>query len=172
MTPPATRRRRAIVSLGSNVGPARWVPWAQARLRARFDEVRFSPAYASPAVGPPGQPAFVNLVAGVSTDLPRDALRAVLRHLEALAGRTRGADRFAPRTLDLDVIHLDGPHGEEHLEAGDLALAHVLVPWSDLEPDRVLADEERTLAQRAAGLRAGLAPWTVADGPASPGASA
>ena len=38
MTPPATRRRRAIVSLGSNVGPARWVPWAQARLLSTIDD--------------------------------------------------------------------------------------------------------------------------------------
>jgi 2-amino-4-hydroxy-6-hydroxymethyldihydropteridine diphosphokinase len=157
--PAALRLRDAVISLGSNVRVAHSVPWALTRLGARFHEVRSSPAYAGEAVGPPGQLPFVNLVVRCTTDLPLAALRAVLRHLETLAGRQRSEDRFAPRTLDLDVLRLVGPEGQEHLEAADLVHAHVLVPWADLQPRLVLPDEARTLAERAAPLRQGLPPW-------------
>lgn len=145
--------RRAVVALGSNIEPARWVPWAIERLQARFHDVLVSPAYRAAAVGPPGQPPFVNAVVALATDLPLPALRAALRHLEALAGRTRSEDRFAPRTLDLDVIALAGPSGNEHLDRAETDVAHVVVPWADVEPERRLRDGGRTLAERAAPLR-------------------
>ncbi len=154
MTIAAPRVRRAIVALGSNVEPDRWVPWAIARLRERFTDTRFSPAYRAEAVGPAGQPPFVNLVVAFRTDLPLPALRAVLRHVEARAGRRRQADRFAPRPLDLDVIALDGPGGGEFLDASETSSPHVLVPWADLEPERELPGEAASLGARAAGLRA------------------
>lgn len=160
MSVAAAAPREAMISVGSNVVAERWVPWALMRVGARFKAVCSSLAYASAAVGPPGQPPFVNLVARCRTDLPLTALRAVLRHLEALAGRQRSDDRFAPRTLDLDVLRLVGPAGVEHLEATDLVHPHVIVPWSDLEPGLILADDARPLAERAAALRAGLVPWT------------
>ena len=93
-------------------------------------------------------------------DLPLPALRAALRHLEALAGRTRSEDRFAPRTLDLDVIALSGPRGDEHLDHAETDVAHVVVPWADVEPDRRLRDGGRTLAERAAPLRDRLSAFT------------
>ncbi|MCB9828555.1 MAG: 2-amino-4-hydroxy-6-hydroxymethyldihydropteridine diphosphokinase [Planctomycetes bacterium] len=72
--------RRAVVALGSNIEPERWVPWAIARLQARFRDVLVSTAYRAAAVGPPGQPPFVNAVVVLATDLPLPALRAALRH--------------------------------------------------------------------------------------------
>ncbi|MCA9314574.1 MAG: 2-amino-4-hydroxy-6-hydroxymethyldihydropteridine diphosphokinase [Planctomycetes bacterium] len=152
--------RRAVVALGSNIEPERWVPWAIARLQARFRDVLVSTAYRAAAVGPPGQPPFVNAVVVLATDLPLPALRAALRHLEALAGRTRSEDRFAPRTLDLDVIALSGPRGDEHLDHAETDVAHVVVPWADVEPDRRLRDGGRTLAERAAPLRDRLSAFT------------
>lgn len=148
--------RRAIVVIGSNIEPARWVPWAFRQVQARFEHVIVSKAYSAPAVGPPGQPPFVNGAVAFHTDLPLVALRAVLRHLEALAGRERSDDRFAPRTLDLDVVALTGPPGSELLDRTEAAEAHVLVPWSDVEPERRLVPGGPTLAERARSLRGQL----------------
>lgn len=151
MTPRPSRR--AVVVLGSNIEPRRWVPWAIGCLRTRFRDVLVSPVYRASAVGPPGQPWFLNAVVVFGTDLPLPALRAALRHLEALAGRERSADLFAPRTLDLDVVALTGAEGDEHLDPSETDVAHVVVPWADVEPERRLRPGGRTLAERAAPLR-------------------
>jgi 2-amino-4-hydroxy-6-hydroxymethyldihydropteridine diphosphokinase len=60
------------------------------------------------------QPDFLNAVATVSTSLSAEALLGVLKRIEAQAGRraSKNADptalRWAPRTLDLDLIDYDG----------------------------------------------------------------
>jgi 2-amino-4-hydroxy-6-hydroxymethyldihydropteridine diphosphokinase len=125
-----------LLSLGSNVEPRRWVPRAVALLRARFAAVRVSPSYDVGAVGEPSQPRFVNLAARIETDLPLRALRAACRHIEALCGRERSDDRFAPRTLDLDVVY-DGRAGAA-VHADLPEQAYVLVPCADVWPGATL----------------------------------
>ena len=63
-----------------------------------------SRAVQSPAVGPAGQPDFVNAAVLLETNLSPEDLRARLRQLEAELGRVRVADKYAPRTIDLDTI--------------------------------------------------------------------
>jgi 2-amino-4-hydroxy-6-hydroxymethyldihydropteridine diphosphokinase len=142
------RRYQALVSLGSNVDPGRWVPHALEALAARFGSLAASRLYDSLPVGTaPGTPPFVNAACRFRTDLPPRALRAVLRHLEALAGRRRGPDRFAPRTLDLDLLHEEPAGRDRHVPPPDLLReAHVLVPSAEVWPDLVLAGETRDLA--------------------------
>jgi 2-amino-4-hydroxy-6-hydroxymethyldihydropteridine diphosphokinase len=61
--------------------------------------------------------------------------------LEARAGRRR-AGRWGPRTLDIDVITVDGVRSVD----SELTLPHpgaatrptVLLPWADIEPEAVL----------------------------------
>jgi 2-amino-4-hydroxy-6-hydroxymethyldihydropteridine diphosphokinase len=90
---------------------------------------------------PPGpQPNYVNGVARLDgTAEPADLL-AALHRVEARAGRLR-AGRNAARSLDLDIIDMDGqvrdapdpvlPHPRAHLRA------FVLVPLLDVAPDWV-----------------------------------
>jgi 2-amino-4-hydroxy-6-hydroxymethyldihydropteridine diphosphokinase len=127
----------AVVSLGSNLGDR------LAHLRAGVEVLRehvpvdvVSPVYETAPVGVDSQSAYLNAVAILATDDPEQALRAA--HLaEAGEGRERPY-RWAPRTLDVDVVavgsltsddpRLTIPHPRAHERA------FVLVPWLEVEP--------------------------------------
>jgi 2-amino-4-hydroxy-6-hydroxymethyldihydropteridine diphosphokinase len=94
-----------LVSLGSNIDPEKSVPAAMRLLETRFEGLRSSPLYDVEAVGQAEDaPRFRNGALRLSTDLLPDALRVVLRRVEEACGRRRSADRFAPRTMDLDLV--------------------------------------------------------------------
>ena len=130
---------RAFLGLGSNLGD-RW-----AHLRAGVagvpDLAGTSPVYeTAPVGGPPGQGPFLNAVVELDTDLGPRQLLEVCRGLEQAAGRDR-AERFGPRTLDVDVLLV----GDLVVDEPDLTVPHprmwerafVLVPLADLAPDLV-----------------------------------
>ncbi|MFC5286802.1 2-amino-4-hydroxy-6-hydroxymethyldihydropteridine diphosphokinase [Actinokineospora guangxiensis] len=132
---------RAVLSLGSNLGDR------EAHLRAAvagFADVlvAVSPVYETAAWGVTDQPDFLNAVLLVAD--PSADEWAWLRRgqaLEAASGRVREA-RWGPRTLDVDVVTVDGVRSDHP----DLLLPHpgtaeratVLIPWLDVEPDAVV----------------------------------
>lgn len=121
---------RAFLDLGSNVRRRESIAQALRLLAERFRVVRTSSVYESAAVGPPGQPDFWNLAVEVETDLPPDELRGVLRDVETLCGRVRTTDKYAPRTVDLDVT-LYGTLVHPQV-AGEV---FVLVPLAEIAPE-------------------------------------
>lgn len=94
---------RVYVSLGSNVDRERHLRGGLHALRAAFGELALSPVYESVAVGFDGAP-FLNFVAAFDTAESIDAVDATLSRIEEAHGRVRGAERFAPRTLDIDLL--------------------------------------------------------------------
>ena len=124
---------RAYVGIGSNVQPERHIVMAVQALRARFGALRLSPMYQNQAVGFEGDD-FLNGVIGLDTDLEVPTLKAVLDEVELACGRQRGAARFAPRTLDLDLLAFgDCVDAAAKLPRGDiLRYAFVLKPLSDI----------------------------------------
>jgi len=132
---------KAVISAGSNVEPERNLPLAVSRLRRHRDiqVLAVSPPYRSPAVGPAGQPDFLNGALLIETELSPDALKHALRALEDELGRERSADRYAPRPIDLDIVLYEGfagdvdgtPVPDPHL--GEYA--HLAVPAADVAPD-------------------------------------
>jgi 2-amino-4-hydroxy-6-hydroxymethyldihydropteridine diphosphokinase len=134
--------RRALLSLGSNLGDR------QRFLRDAVDSlgesvVAVSPVYETAPVGGPSQQAFLNIVVELATDLGPRELLAVCHRLESAADRVR-QERWGPRTLDVDIIWIDGVTVDEP----DLQVPHprmgarrfVLAPLADLAPDLVDAD--------------------------------
>jgi 2-amino-4-hydroxy-6-hydroxymethyldihydropteridine diphosphokinase len=91
------------VGAGSNVAPGRNLACAVEELRREFPGARFSPWYRNRAVGFQGED-FINLVAGFDTALPVRDVLAKLHAIERLCGRPRDAPRWAPRSMDLDVL--------------------------------------------------------------------
>lgn len=91
------------VAAGSNVAPERNLERAVEELKREFPGARFSPWYRNRAVGFAGED-FINLVAGFDTALPVHAVLARLHAIESRCGRPREAPRWAPRTMDLDVL--------------------------------------------------------------------
>ena len=92
-----------FVAIGSNVRPEEHVRQAVKLMRERFGALRLSPVYRNKAVGFDGDD-FLNLVAAFETPLGVAELAAALDDIELKCGRERGAARFAPRTLDLDLL--------------------------------------------------------------------
>lgn len=131
---------RAFLGLGSNLGDR------EALLDAAVDRllavglVAASPRYETDPVGGPEQGAFLNLVAELDTDLSPRQLLAVCGRLEQAADRVR-VERWGPRTLDVDVLWVDGVEVDDP----DLVVPHprmwqrrfVLAPLRDLAPDLV-----------------------------------
>jgi len=139
----------ALLSLGSNVEPERYLRAAIAALRARFGVVVVSPVYRVPAVGFDG-PDFLNAAAVIETDLDAHALVDWLHALEHENGRVRGAVKFNDRTLDIDLVYFDGlvlDTPQLHLPRPELRHAFVLRPLADIAPDFVDPVRGTTLAE-------------------------
>ena len=94
---------RVYVALGSNMEAERHMVMAVQALRGRYGALTLSPIYKNRAVGFEGAD-FLNAVAGLDTGLDVAALKDALNDIERECGRERGAVRFAPRSLDLDLL--------------------------------------------------------------------
>lgn len=135
---------RAFLALGSNIGDrAAYLRDAVQSLRDA-GLVAVSPVYETdPVGGPGGQGAYLNAVVELDTDRAPHALLALCRRLEAAAERVRD-QRWGPRTLDVDVLWIDGVE----LDDPELTVPHprmferrfVLAPLRDLAPDLVPDD--------------------------------
>ena len=145
---------RVYVSLGSNLGDRlALLRTAVQRLRESGDlqVVTASPLYESePWEQEPGRAAseqrrYLNCVVALDTRLPPRALLERLHGIEDALGRVRPAGtpearRFAPRTLDIDILFYGDEiiSGPDDLHVPHLLLAErafVLRPLSDVAPD-------------------------------------
>ena len=133
---------RAFLGLGSNLGERRRL--LAAAVAAMPDLVAVSPLYETDPVGGPEQGAYLNLVVELDTARSARELLALCGELEAAADRVREV-RWGPRTLDVDVLWVDG----ETVAEPDLEVPHprmgqrrfVLAPLRDLAPDLVSAEQ-------------------------------
>lgn len=103
----------AYLLLGSNINPVENLKKAVGLLRMRTRVLAISTCWETEAIaGQSSQdkwPNFYNLGMGVVTPLGADTLKMqVLRPIETALGRVRGADKYAPRTIDLDIVIFDG----------------------------------------------------------------
>jgi 2-amino-4-hydroxy-6-hydroxymethyldihydropteridine diphosphokinase len=157
---------RAYLSLGSNIDAARWLGAAVRELRARFGTLDVSPVYRSAAVGFDG-PDFLNLAVALDSDLGPDALNDWLHALEDRHGRVRGGERYADRTLDVDIVLYDDlvRRGEGHLELprGELRHAFVLKPMADIAPSVRHPVGGQTMAELWAEFPVAREPLVVDD---------
>lgn len=126
---------RALLGLGSNLGDR------IAHLRDAVDGLgptRVSDVYETDPMGGPDQDRYLNIVVEIDTDLSPRELLGVCRRLEAATGRVRDV-RWGPRTLDVDVLWIDGVT----LDEPDLVIPHprmterrfVMVPLVSIAPD-------------------------------------
>lgn len=145
---------RVFVGVGSNVAPEAHVRSALARLEDAVGVARVSTFYATPALGRPSDPAFVNGVVELGDRLAPAPLKALLSGIEEAEGRRRGADRDAPRPIDLDLLlHGDTVSAAARLPHPDVTRRRfVALPLLELAPDLVVPGSGLRLAAVAGSL--------------------
>jgi 2-amino-4-hydroxy-6-hydroxymethyldihydropteridine diphosphokinase len=135
---------RAFLGLGSNLGDREALLGEAVDRLVAVGRAGVSPLYETDPVGGPEQGAYLNLVVELDTDLSPRQLLAVAQRLEQAAERVR-EQRWGPRTLDVDVLWVDGTTVSDD----DLEVPHprmwerrfVLAPLRDLAPDLVSAEQ-------------------------------
>jgi 2-amino-4-hydroxy-6-hydroxymethyldihydropteridine diphosphokinase len=102
---------------------------------------------------------FMNAVLVVESEAGAGEWLARLHDIEHAMGRRRGADRNAPRPIDIDILYA----GAACIDSGGLEVPHprwakrrfVVQPLADVRPDLVLPGTNRTVSAILADLIGG-----------------
>ncbi|NLF76550.1 MAG: 2-amino-4-hydroxy-6-hydroxymethyldihydropteridine diphosphokinase [Chloroflexi bacterium] len=161
-----------FITLGSNIDPHQNLRRAVQMIGQKFPIQAASRVYETAPIDAAGnvdgsQAAFLNAAVLITTDKPPAEIKyKILRFLETMLGRVRTADKFAARTIDLDLAL----YGDRVIDSPRLVLpdpdiltrAHVALPLADLAPDFRHPVTGQTLAAIAASF-AGAGGITVRD---------
>ena len=148
---------RAFIGIGSNIDPAENVQAAIRSLAQKTHLVGISMVYCTDALGRPEQPPYYNCVVEIETEaLPTEVKHGILRTIENNLGRKRTEDKYAPRTIDLDLI----VYGDLTIDAEGIKLPDpeilerpfLAIPLFELAPDMVLAGYGLRIGEIAAKL--------------------
>lgn len=117
--------------------------------------VAVSAFYRTPPLGPQDQPDYLNAALALETFLEPEALLDQTQRIELQQGRVRKAERWGPRTLDLDIMLF----GDRIIRSERLTVPHydmhnrgfMLWPLAEIAPDLRFPDGS-TLAARLQAL--------------------
>ncbi len=157
----------AYIAIGSNLAD----PVAQAKSAIEvlkqhpdLNVVAVSSLYSSTPMGPQDQPDNINAVIAVETMLSPLALLDCTQSIEQEHGRVRKAERWGPRTLDLDIVlYGDLEHHCERLTVphyGMKVREFVLYPLAEIAPELVLPDHTQLKSLLEQVDRNGLSIWS------------
>lgn len=113
----------AFIALGSNLAaPLEQVNAAVAALAEIPNSriVAVSSFYRTPPLGPQDQPDYLNAAVALETGLTAEELLNHTQRIELQQGRERKAERWGPRTLDLDIMLF----GEQVIDSERLTVPH------------------------------------------------
>jgi 2-amino-4-hydroxy-6-hydroxymethyldihydropteridine diphosphokinase len=149
---------RAFVAVGSNIDPGRNMMEAIRQMASLLHIVGISTVYLSEALGRQEQPPYYNCVVEIDSESGPEELRTQFRKIEMDLGRQRGPDRYAARTIDLDLILYD----DLMLNTNDITLPDpeilhrpfLAFPLHELAPDLTLPGLGTTIADVVSRLPA------------------
>ena len=106
--------------------------------------VAVSSFYRTPPLGPQDQPDYLNAAVVLETALNAETLLDNTQRIELQQGRVRKAERWGPRTLDLDIMLF----GHETINTERLTVPHydmknrgfMLWPLFEVAPDLIFPD--------------------------------
>ncbi|EAR0344864.1 2-amino-4-hydroxy-6-hydroxymethyldihydropteridine diphosphokinase [Salmonella enterica] len=137
----------AYIALGSNqASPLEQVNAALKAIAGIPDSriVAVSSFYRTPPLGPQNQPDYLNAAVALDTALTPEDLLNHTQRIELQQGRIRKAERWGPRTLDLDIMLF----GDEVINTQRLTVPHydmknrgfMLWPLFEIAPDLIFPD--------------------------------
>ena len=137
------------IGVGSNVERRKHIEAARVEMSELGQDLRLSTIYECEAVGFEGD-TFYNLVVEMKTPLSLTEFSRQLRHIELKWGREEYAQKFQPRTVDLDII-LFGHHVSEQapeLPRSDIyKYGFVIEPLNELCAELCVPGDGRTIRQ-------------------------
>ncbi len=144
----------AFISIGSNIEPEKNMLETLRLLSKHVAISRISTVYLTEPLLHKSQPKYYNCVIEIETDIEPSALKLVLKAIERQLGRRRTKDKYASRTIDLDLVI----YGKLHLSTKNLTLPDpeierrpfLIVPLNDLDPDLILPGMNKSVAEIAA----------------------
>ena len=140
----------AFIGVGSNVEPERNITDALARLSKHVDITGISSFYKTVPLLRKNQEDYLNGVWQISTSMPPNELKlGVLRTIEKELHRNRESDKYASRTIDLDLLlYGDLSIHEDNLTIPDPDIckrSFIAFPLSELNPDLIMPDTKKPL---------------------------
>ncbi|MBF9001460.1 2-amino-4-hydroxy-6-hydroxymethyldihydropteridine diphosphokinase [Vibrio nitrifigilis] len=135
------------VGIGSNIDRHNHIESALAELKRLGKGVTLSTIYECEAIGFKGQP-FYNLVVEFQTQLSLQQLASELRDIELRLGRTVDAQKFQPRTIDLDIILYGDICSKQkpELPRSDIyRYPFVIQPLYELCPELIIPNDGRSI---------------------------
>lgn len=156
----------AFIALGSNMAsPLEQVTHALDAIATipQSRVVAISSYYRTPPLGPQDQPDYLNAAVALQTELSAEALLAHTQRIELEHGRVRKAERWGPRTLDLDIMLF----GNLTLDTPTLTIPHydmknrafMLVPLLEIAPECAFPDGLRVAEVLENLSRDGITFW-------------
>jgi dihydroneopterin aldolase/2-amino-4-hydroxy-6-hydroxymethyldihydropteridine diphosphokinase len=139
----------AYLSLGSNIQPEVNLVRAIQLLKRNGDIEKISNVWESKSVGAEG-PNYLNVCVSYVTLLTPTALKKqVLLPIEGELGRKRTENKFAPRTMDIDIVIFDDdPCDDRYWDQ-----AFVIIPLAEIYPDYKNPLTHESLSETATRLR-------------------
>ncbi|MEO3989977.1 2-amino-4-hydroxy-6-hydroxymethyldihydropteridine diphosphokinase [Pseudocitrobacter cyperus] len=132
----------AYIAIGSNLASPLEQVTAAIQALGEIPQSRvvaLSSFYRTPPLGPQDQPDYLNAAVALDTSLSPEALLDHTQRIELQQGRVRKAERWGPRTLDLDIMLF----GEATINTERLTVPHydmknrgfMLWPLFEIAPD-------------------------------------
>jgi 2-amino-4-hydroxy-6-hydroxymethyldihydropteridine diphosphokinase len=148
----------AFLSLGSNIEPEKNMLEAVRLLSRHVKVLKASTVYLTKPLQQKFQAEYYNCVIKIETDIePRKLKFDVLRAVEAELGRKRTQDKFASRTIDIDIIL----YGNLVVATKDVIIpdpdirkrVFLAIPLCEIEPDLVLPGANEPISQVASRFK-------------------
>lgn len=99
---------QVVIGIGSNIEPEKHIRRVKQIFLETFGSFRESRFVETEPVGSLEQPNYLNGALLIETPLARPELQEWLRQTESRLGRKRSSDRYASRTIDLDILVWNG----------------------------------------------------------------
>ena len=137
----------AYIAIGSNLASPLEQVNAAVKALSEIPQSKIlavSSFYRTPPLGPQDQPDYLNAAVALETSLAPEALLNHTQRIELQQGRVRKAERWGPRTLDLDIMLF----GYEVINTERLTVPHydmknrgfMLWPLFEIAPELVFPD--------------------------------
>jgi len=136
------------LGLGTNITPYQNLPKAIESLRTYVRVEKVSSIWQTPSIGVDG-PDFLNAAALVRTRYPPEILKEkILCHIEEVLGRVRSENKFAPRTIDIDILVFNGQIIDDQI----WHQPHLAIPVAELLPGLTNPQNGETIEEAASRL--------------------